>query len=138
MVGREKELKIRFVPGRCELVEVRGVACRRGSCRRVGLRGPRGSEGWGPRGRGAAPRGAGCRAGPPWSLLEPRPGCAAGPKRAASGVGRLRTGGRTTTRAAEFRSTERRPRVPEALQPPDVRGPFGASQAHLPRGSAWP
>ena len=92
MVGREKELKIRFVPGRCELVEVRGAACRRGSCRRVGLRGPWGSEGWGPRGRGAAPRGAGCRAGPPWSLLEPRPGCAAGPKRAASGVGRLRTG----------------------------------------------
>lgn len=28
MVGREKELKIRFVPGRCELVEVRGAAGR--------------------------------------------------------------------------------------------------------------
>lgn len=43
-MGREKELKIRFVPGRCELVEVRGAASASQD-------------------RGAAPRGAGCRAG---------------------------------------------------------------------------
>lgn len=142
MVGREKELKIRFVPGRCELVEVRGAACRRGSCRRVGLRGPRGSEGWGPRGRGAAPRGAGCRAGPPWSLLEPRPGCAAGPKRAASGVGRLRTGAaplpeRLCSAAPnDVRESPKRYNRPTSAAPSAPRRPTYPGEA-LGRSSAY-
>lgn len=43
MVGREKELKIHFVPGRCELVEVSGGA---GNLQQGGFRRVR-NGGWG-------------------------------------------------------------------------------------------
>lgn len=48
MVGREKELRIRFAPGRCELVEVRAAGA--GSPlwgRWSGLQSGAGRAGWG-------------------------------------------------------------------------------------------